>query len=97
MKKIEPVCKRISSLTEVPQERDVGEGERSSGGRNSGGEARRVACDTTLRFTPLPFRHFPAGASPAQITKLSMDKSEVLEEVMAKSTGLCLRKTGLLK
>ena len=81
MKKIEPVCKRVSSLTEVPQVRDVGDG-----GRNSGGDARRVACDTSLRFTPLPFRHFPAGASPAQITKLSMDKSEVLEEIMAKST-----------
>jgi A1 cistron-splicing factor AAR2 len=85
MKQIEPVCKRISSLTEVPQECDTGD-ERGSGV----GDARTVACDTALRFTPLPFRHFPAGASPAQITKLSMDKSEILEEIMARSTGLYL-------
>ena len=83
MTQIEPVCKRISSLTEVTQENLVDD-ERSKGG----GEIRTVACDTTLRFTPLPFRDFPVGASPAQITKLSMDKSQVLEEIMARSTGL---------
>ena len=84
MKQVEPVCKRISSLTNVTQEGD----ERGGGGD----EVRTVACDTTLRFTPLPFRHFPVGASPSQITKLSMDKSQVLEEIMANSTGLFLEK-----
>lgn len=83
MERVEPICKRISSLTEVRLENLAG------GSGNSGvDEIRRPTCDTTLRFTPLSFRHFPAGASPAEITKLSMDKSQVLEDIMARSTGL---------
>ena len=83
MKQVEPVCKRISSLTEVTQEMPAGD-QREDGGD----KIRSVTCDTTLRFTALPFRNFPVGASPAQITKLSMDKSQVLEEIMARSTGM---------
>ena len=82
MKRVEPVCKRISSLTEVTQESFAGENE------GGGAEVRAVACDTSLRFTPLPFRHFPTGALPAEITKLSMDKSQVLDGIMVRSSGL---------
>ena len=83
MKQVEPVCKRISSLTEVSQ--DNIDKQDKDGDKVT---IKANVCDISLRFTPLPFRHFPAGASPSQITKLSMDKSQVLEEIMAKSTGL---------
>lgn len=76
MTRVQPVCKKISSLTDILPETSPSELLHAC-----------EACDTTLRFTPLSFRHFPVGASPAQITKLSMDKSEVLEEIMAKFTG----------
>ena len=37
---------------------------------------------TEIRFTPIPERNYPAGASPAEITKHSMDLSYTLQAML---------------
>lgn len=87
MVRVEPVCKRISAVTEVTQEHFKRSQERIQD-NSSKGKINHVLHDTAMRFTHVPFRQFPAGASPTEITKLSMDKSKLLEDIGGNLLGL---------
>lgn len=39
---------------------------------------------TEIRYTPIPSERYPAGSTPAQITRHSMDSTFQLEQYLAK-------------
>ena len=86
MLRIQPVCKKISSVTEVTQESFQTSPYKLSSSESH--EMERVSFETDLRFTSVLLRQFPSGASPSDITKLGMDKTKVLEDVMVSFKGL---------
>ena len=91
MQRIEPVSKKISSVTEVAQESFVTSQEKTSNESSQlslSDKTEKISFDSAMRFTPLLLRQFPSGASPTEITKMCMDKSNVLEDILRNFTGL---------
>ena len=73
LERVQPVCKKISSVTELPQE------PRHSRLRTTGSEHAILSVqrnpETVIRFTEFPKQKYPEGASPVEISKYSMDSS----------------------
>ena len=44
--------------------------------------ALHASPEAVIRFTPIPRRKYPEGATPAQVTKYSMDHSYVLQSIL---------------
>ncbi|XP_019630864.1 PREDICTED: LOW QUALITY PROTEIN: protein AAR2 homolog [Branchiostoma belcheri] len=89
MTRLQPVSGRISSATQLVRDSEekvcytVGELPRSM--KEAEGRLPKMVAvaGTEIRFVTLPTRTYPEGASPADITKYSMDKSFMLEELLS--------------
>ncbi|XP_066279662.1 protein AAR2 homolog isoform X1 [Branchiostoma lanceolatum] len=89
MTRLEPASGRISSATELVRDGEekvcytVGDLPKSM--KEAEGRLPKMVAvaGTEIRFVTLPTRAYPEGASPADITKYSMDKSFVLEELLS--------------
>jgi len=77
LERVQPLCKKISSVTELPQE------PRHSRASASATEDAVLLLqqnpDTVIRFTAFPKQKYPEGASPAEISKFSMDSSYAVD------------------
>lgn len=82
MQRVEPTSKKISSVTEVTQQSVVTDQERTSSESMQLDKTEKISFDTAMRFTPVELRKFPSSASPTEITKLCMDKSKVLQDIL---------------
>ena len=76
LERVQPVCKKISSVTELAQEplrtrgmASVSEDTISSLAQNQ---------ETVIRFTEFPKQKYPEGASAVEISKHNMDGSYAL-------------------
>ena len=85
LERVQPVCKKISSATELAQEpshttakASVCEDTTSSIPRNP---------EAVIRFSEIPKQKFPEGASPVEISKHSMDSSHVLGNIISCMKG----------
>lgn len=76
LERVQPLCKKISSVTELPQQ------PQNSRVTSSVSEEAVLSFqqnpETVIRFTEVPKLRYPKGASPVEISKYSMDGSHVL-------------------
>lgn len=76
LERIQPRCKKISSVTELPQE--------PQHTRNTGSPSKDAILslqqdpETVIRFTEFPRQNYPEGATPMEISKYSIDSSHAL-------------------
>ena len=88
LERVQPVCKKISSVTELPQE------PQHSRVTVSASEDAVLSLqqnpETVIRFTAFPKLKYPEGASPAEISNYSMDSSYALSCMLNDMKGeLC--------
>ena len=76
LERVQPKCKKISSVTELPQE------PQHTRATASASEDAILSIqrdpETEIRFTEFPRQKYPEGASPTEISKCSMDSSYAL-------------------
>lgn len=76
LERIQPRCKKISSVIELPQE--------PQHTRNTGSPSKDAILslqqdpETVIRFTEFPRQNYPEGATPMEISKYCIDSSHVL-------------------
>lgn len=76
LKRVQPVCKKISSVTELAQESLRTRSKTSESADTISSLAQNQ--ETLIRFSEIPKQRYPDGASPVEISKYSMDSSYAL-------------------
>ena len=76
LERVQPVCKKISSVTELPQEPLHTRGMASTSVDTISSLSRNP--EAVIRFSECPKQKYPEGATPAEISKYSMDSSYAL-------------------
>lgn len=79
--RLQPVCKKISSATELPQQPPHTRAKPSMCEDTISSFAHDP--DSVIRFSEIPKQKFPEGASPAEISKHNMDNSYVLGNMIS--------------
>ncbi|KAL9952143.1 hypothetical protein ACROYT_G039353 [Oculina patagonica] len=75
LERVQPVCKKISSVTELAQEPSHTRGKVSASAETISLSQNQ---ETMIRFSEFPKQKYPEGASPVEISKYSMDSSYAL-------------------
>ena len=91
MKRVCPLCHRISQSTQVDCTAELEKRERKKLGIEESKD--EYFNHVKIRFTAMPEQKFPDGAKPEEITKYSLDYSFALEcmlEKMDTNNGKCL-------
>lgn len=81
LERLQPACKKISSATELAQELSYTRTKPSMSESTISSIAHNP--DAVIRFSEIPKQKFPEGASPAEISKHSMDSSYVLGNMIS--------------
>ena len=76
LERVQPVCKKISSVTELAQESLHTRSKTSESVETISSLAQNQ--ETLIRFSAIPKQRYPDGASPVEISKYSMDSSYAL-------------------
>lgn len=76
LERVQPVCKKISSVTELAQESFHARSKTSESVDTISSLVQNQ--ETWIRFSEIPKQRYPDGASPVEISKYSMDSSYAL-------------------
>lgn len=93
LERIQPQCKKLSSVSEVPQEPfqtkrgNKGHCAKANIEAKAKSSVTEYLSDNAIRFTKVAKQAYPGGASPAEITKYSIDSSYVLNCMLQSMTG----------
>ena len=85
VKRVTPLCQRISPSTQVDCSAELEKKERKRLGIEDNNS--EVFNHVKIRFTNIPEQKFPNGAKPHEITRCNMDHSFVLESMLKKLDG----------
>lgn len=85
LERVQPVCKKVSSVTELPQEPLHTRGKASASVGSISSLSRNP--EAVIRFSEFPKQKYPEGAMPAEISKCSMDSSYALSGLISHMKG----------
>ena len=85
LQRIQPVCKKISSVTELAQESLHTRSKASESVDTISSLAQNQ--ETVIRFSEIPKQRYPDGASPVEISKYSIDSSYALTSLIDHMKG----------
>ena len=83
--RVQPVCKKISSVTELAQESLLTRSKTSESVDTVSSIAQNQ--ETLIRFSEIPKQRYPDGALPVEISKYSMDSSYALNGLINQVKG----------
>ena len=85
LERVQPVCKKISSVTELAQEPLHTRSKASASVDTISSLVQKQ--ETEIRFSEIPKQRYPDGASPVEISKYSMDCSYALSGLINRMKG----------
>ena len=88
LERVQPICKKISSVTELSQDPLHTRGKVSASEDTISSLPRNQ--EAVIRFSEFPKQKYPEGASPVEISKYSMDGSYALTALINRMKGKLL-------
>ena len=85
LERVQPVCKKISSVMELAQQPLHARSKTSTSVDTISSLAQNQ--ETLIRFSEIPKQRYPDGASPLEISKYSMDSSYALSHLINNMKG----------
>ena len=85
LERVQPVCKKISSVMELAQQPLPARSKTSASVDTISSLAQNQ--ETLIRFSEIPKQRYPDGASPLEISKYSMDSSYALSHLIDNMKG----------
>ena len=85
LQRLQPLCKKLSSSTEVVQ--DDLHSTKATSPAESQSPLLQKNENTVIRFTEIPKQKYPVGASPDEVSKCCMDSSYAFNSMINQMKG----------